>query len=80
METSQQTASGKASWSGKLSDSKWTNYARRTTLTAQHAAQTCLQYPLMETVSTTDSRVQLGTVCAWMVHYFETNCCELKII
>lgn len=79
-ETSQQTASGKAFWSGKLSDSKWTNYARRTTLTAQRAAQTCLQYPLMETVSTTDSRVQQGTVCALTVHYFESNCCELKII
>lgn len=58
LETSQQTASGQAFWSGRLSNLKWRNCAGRTTSTAQRAAQTCLLSQLMGTASTIGSRVQ----------------------
>lgn len=58
---SQQTASEKVFWSGRLLDLRWIRSAGRSILSALHAPQTCLLFLWMEIASTTALRMQQGT-------------------
>ena len=85
---SQQTASEKAFWSGRLLDLRSTRYAGRSLLSVLHAPQTCLPFQWTEIASTTALRMQQGTkkMCVissvvkvtFAVSYWRSMCTSLS--